>query len=776
MKNSVKNPRPVTYKRIGAPKEASKIMSLIKSSSGIAAAIGFFLSRAAFLSSMAPLSMAWYAVCGVLDKSSIVAVGCLLGTFFAPIGMMKIKYISAIFVCWVIKKYFFEKKEESVVLSCGVSATVLLFCGLLFETVKGFAPLDIILCFVESSVLWLGGIVFSKAADIVKRRGKVLSDDESIAAAILLGASIAGTSGISLFGLKLSNVVSMYIILFCAYRGGVSISGAVGAALGIIAGLCHGDAPALTGVFAFVGLISGVMNSFGKWGVCLSALFSNALFAAYYSSSSVIFINVIEIIIASAAFFATPDSAMDFLQRYSMKTRSFDSAPLINLKVNSLTNDAFFKIHNLLGGVRAAFTVHGESESKAALPAVLCDRVCSRVCDRCNLRRYCWSRNFNATSRMISRLCAAVVGGMDGDIKSIVSGKCIRSESLVTCAYEIFEIAGREAAEKAKTAGCIQTAFASWDAADEILNRTEKSAVYENGGYESLSGEITENVSDVLGLPCCASAVTNHRGMPEVSVLTEKEFSFDASDIISDVVRVPMYLAGEEYGENGCVTKFLPEEKFCFEIATVSMDNCQKSVSGDCETHFLSNDGYLYCAICDGMGSGTAAAQDSKKTAEIFEKLAGSGMEMTEIAKIINAGIITSWGDERCVSADFLKIDMFSGDCELIKLGGASTTAKIDGAVSVFENPQVPMGILNYENVESKLFFIQDEAYIVLMTDGVPDSRGDRCTGEEFVKNIVEACGEMTAKNLADTVLMSSVTGGRPKDDMLVTVLKLYKK
>ena len=776
MKNTVKNPRPATYKRAVAPKETSKLMSVLKSNSGFAAAIGLFLSRAAFLGSMAPLGLAWYAVCGALDKSSIVAAGCLLGAFFAPVGIVKIKYICATFVFWVINKYAMTNKKESPAVFCTTAAGVLLVCGLLFEFIKGFSALDIILCFTESAILWLCGIIFSKAADVMQRRGKVLSDDESIAAAILLGAAIAGTSGISLFGLRLSNAVSMYIILFCAYRGGVSISGAVGAALGLIAGLCHGDAPALTGVFAFVGLVSGVMNIFGKWGVCLSALFSNALFAAYYSSSSIIFINVLEVIIASAAFFASPDSAMDFLQRYSIKTRSFDSAPLINLKINSLTNEAFTKIHSLLSGVREAFTACGISETRAALPAVLCDRVCSRVCDRCNLRRYCWGRNFSATSRMVTKLCTAVSSGMDGEVRSIVGGKCIRSENLVNCAYEIFDIASREVAEKEKARLCIETAFDGWERAMNILDRTEETVCSDSSGFETVSGEITRNICDALGKPCCASAVTNFRGMPEVSVLTEKEFAFDPSDIISDAVGVSMYLVSEQPSPDGCITKFLPEETFCFETATVCMDNCKKNTSGDHETHFVTEEGYLYCVICDGMGSGADAAKDSEKTVEVFKKLAGSGMDMREIAKIINAGIITSWGDERCVSADFLKVDLFSGDCELVKLGAAATVAKLDGIGTLFENTQVPMGILNYENIDSKLFFVKNDAYIVLMTDGVPDSRGDRSCGEAFVKNVVEACGEMGAKELADTVLMSSVTGGNPKDDMLVTVIKLYRR
>ena len=163
MKNSVKNSNPVTYKRIIASQDTPQIISLLKSSVGFAATVGFFLSRTAFFGTMAPLGIAWYAVCGALDKSSLVAAGCLLGAFFSPVGMSKIKYAVALFVFWVIKKYVLSKKPEHLPVSCGVASATLLVCGLLFETVRGFAALDIILCFVESAIVWLCGIIFSKA-------------------------------------------------------------------------------------------------------------------------------------------------------------------------------------------------------------------------------------------------------------------------------------------------------------------------------------------------------------------------------------------------------------------------------------------------------------------------------------------------------------------------------------------------------------------------------------------------------------------------------------
>ena len=60
-----------------------------------------------------------------------------------------------------------------------------------------------------------------------------------------------------------------------------------------------------------------------------------------------------------------------------------------------------------------------------------------------------------------------------------------------------------------------------------------------------------------------------------------------------------------------------------------------------------------------------------------------------------------------------------------------------------------------------------------MMTDGVPDNRGDRKLGEDFVKKIIEMNGNGASEEIANSVLMNSVTGGRPKDDMLVMCTKI---
>ena len=135
------------------------------------------------------------------------------------------------------------------------------------------------ICIFESAAVWGMCILFAKSKNVILRKGQVFSEDESIAIAIMTGTALAGLQGAEVFGIKLANILSMYIILFSAYKGGIAISGAVGAALGIIAGMSQGDAPALVGVYAFVGLIAGITNLFGKVGVVAAAVVSNAVFA-----------------------------------------------------------------------------------------------------------------------------------------------------------------------------------------------------------------------------------------------------------------------------------------------------------------------------------------------------------------------------------------------------------------------------------------------------------------------------------------------------------------
>ena len=63
-----------------------------------------------------------------------------------------------------------------------------------------------------------------------------------------------------------------------------------------------------------------------------------------------------------------------------------------------------------------------------------------------------------------------------------------------------------------------------------------------------------------------------------------------------------------------------------------------------------------------------------------------------------------------------------------------------------------------------------------MMTDGVCDNTGDRTKGEECVAGILQLMDVSSGKEVSDTIMMSAVAEGIPKDDMTVTAIKISGK
>ena len=123
------------------------------------------------------------------------------------------------------------------------------------------------------------------------------------------------------------------------------------------------------------------------------------------------------------------------------------------------------------------------------------------------------------------------------------------------------------------------------------------------------------------------------------------------------------------------------------------------------------------------------------------------------------------------------KIFRFSyGKCDFIKAGAVASLVKSDGRVDFIRENSMPLGVLEIESLPVRTVFLEKDTYIVMMTDGVCDNIGDRKRGEECVAGILQLMEVSSGKEVSDSIMMSAVAEGIPKDDMTVTAIKISGK
>ncbi len=757
-----------TYKRVSVKNNREDIFSEMLHNGSFAAAIAaMMISRGCMLSVMAPLGLAWFAACG---GGMPIFVGCVIGTIFMGMGAVKIKYL--VMLC-IYRLYLnVSKKEHTTVFNASVMALTAFGVSLIVNIFRGNYIYDIVMSIFEALTVWAAVSIFDGAASVIKRGGQVINDEETISLAIMAGAAVSGLQGISIFMIKPANILSMYIILFTAYKGGVGVSGAAGAALGIITAMSQGDTPALTGVYAFVGLTAGVINMFGKIGVVLAAVFANSVFSAYYSSSTLVLINAAEIAAAGIAFYFTPESFLCFIEKMTIKMPPYNIARGYMLRMKLQADEAFSEIKTALCGMARAFDITSEEEKNAG---IICERASARVCEKCNLKKYCWNKNFSGTAGMFKKIIELIREGRENESIEIISGRCVKGELLYANIIDLCAIVSREEALENKSRKYMGGAIKQWDKLIAKVEQRRSKIRCPEKGCEMSAVAINRALGLMGIMKNDVDVFKNSNGLYSVIIKSDKEIMFDVTLPVEDVLSRAMSVISEEHTAEGYITVLGETPFYEAEIGIMTMDKPGTEVSGDSCESFSLNNGMLYCVLSDGMGSGTAASKESRNITDIFKNLICGGFSMEEAAEIINLGMINKKGEESCASFDAVSVNLYSGAVTMIKAGAAATVIK-SGETKIIRHNSLPLGILDIDKFSVSYDEISGESYIVMMTDGVPDNKDDRESGEEFVRNIVDVSENLSAQNLADNIIVSSVADKMPKDDMMTVVIKIYPR
>lgn len=765
----------VTYTR--KPKKSGKVVlsELFSDNMGLIFIAGIMISRVTALGAMAPFGLAWYAANIWADKHYLLLSATLLGTLLMARKTAIISHIFAILLLFMLKKCLPNAKWKSPAFVSGMCALCTAFTGMLSAMFSGIFYFSAITAITES--LATGGIclVFNKASEVIHREWKIVSDEESVSIAILAGCTIAGLQGIDFWGIKPANVLSMYIILFTAYKGGIGISGSVGAALGIIAGISQGDAPALTGVYGFMGLVSGIMNIFGKVGVVISAAFANSIFAGFYNSSTLVLVNFIEIMIAGLLFFFTPEKTLDYFEKYTMRSPVYDAAGGYVMRLKGSVGEALASLKNSATAISEAYapspSTTGDDEQK-----LIKDRLVARVCDGCSLNKYCWNRNIKGSNLMFEKISADCVKENFDDMATHITGRCVRGETLIDTAREICGILKREKIIKTRVDQYAKNFADGWSDFLEIIKAKEEKIINITPNYASFESQFCRELA-ARGIKSPEiSMIMNDCGRFEISLRTAKEILFDIIPIAEKVTSRKMCISDEYKSKNGFVLKLQEKLKFDYDVSIISMNKHGSDTSGDCVEWFVSPEGIFYCLLCDGMGSGEIAHEDSAETIRLFKTLVLSGFQPQSAVKIINSGMINSDRGERCVSFDCACIDLFTGKADFIKAGAVASIIKAEKKVTLVRETSIPLGVLDIDRVPYQTMFLSGDSYIVMMSDGVTDNIGDRKKGEKCIKNLLELMEITSGRDASDNIMMSAVAEGVPKDDMMVCAIKISGK
>ena len=198
-----------------------------------------------------------------------------------------------------------------------------------------------------------------------------------------------------------------------------------------------------------------------------------------------------------------------------------------------------------------------------------------------------------------------------------------------------------------------------------------------------------------------------------------------------------------------------------------------------------SGDNYSFCergscqvmfSLCDGLGSGAVAGQESRRIVELLEALLEAGFAPRSAFKLVNTVLLLAGGEQHPAALDAGCIDLYTGALEVFKLGAAPTFVMGEEGIQVLKAGQVPAGALGQAEPVLLSQKLWDGDRLVMVTDGVLDALPGE-DKEQVMGQFLESLEEMPPQDMAERILefaLSFVPGAR--DDMTVLTAQVWKR
>ena len=278
------------------------------------------------------------------------------------------------------------------------------------------------------------------------------------------------------------------------------------------------------------------------------------------------------------------------------------------------------------------------------------------------------------------------------------------------------------------------------------------------------------NVKFFEVIPCNSSSI-----LLSVTVKTEKTPE-EAESTIALIVRnisgaklrcVERIVMSPSY----YVLKFKNIKKIKIRTYSAAAIKDGSEVSGDNFAYAGRADKY-YMVLCDGIGSGEEASNESNGTVDLMSRFLYSDFTEEQILRTLNSVLLIKLGDERYVTFDFTIIDYGTKEIRLYKAGAAPSYILSGKNVDKISGKSLPMGILDNFEYSSFKKKINIGDMVVMVTDGIIDSIS--LDPKKSLDKYLEYLAGKDPQTVANSILSYALRGQKEIiDDMTVLVTKI---
>lgn len=775
--------------------------------------LSFMISAVGMGQDVSPLSIAIVGAClsgGV--PAIVVVISGLLGNIIGVGTIGALNYILIILMLLILMfikppKENDEYKNERLQISKHIFFSVIfvMFAKMVITKIT-IGDLLLHITLAVFSVIFYKIFVNSLTVIQEFNEKNAFSIEEVIGASLLVSIAVASLGDFSLFGFSVRNILSVFLVLLLGWKNGVLIGTTAGVTIGVTLGIIVQTDPLFIAIYALSGMISGILNKFGKIGVIVGFCVGNGIIFYISKGDSNSYILIKEVLIAAIGLLAVPKWAgidvedlkpkEDYLPVYAnnrlnpsreavnqlnvvsetIKDIAETYEPILNKTQEELKNknkQTFItELLNNLDGLEENILY----EDLTNVEGKILDEVFTEVVEKQELTEEDLIKIF---AKFDNYIITKESKETKKDINQIV--KAINYAYKTSKADFIWEEKVKES-KKNVQAQLDGVSKAISSIAVKIEKETQKDNLYIMQKKKIIS------LLEIKGILVDEISITEKDKRTFIEIyLKEESKTIENKDL--EIIRQTLekvLLQKLMFNEvrNKKLNKmkkrafcYMSEDKYILQIGQSSKTKTDSSVSGDMCTATRLGDGKMLIAISDGMGSGPEARKSSQIAIKMLERLLMSGFDKNTSIDLINTTIMNA-NEEIFATLDIMIIDLFNGKVEFIKNGACPTYVKNGKSVQIVKSLSLPAGILKDINLTTYDKDIENQDIYVICSDGILDANVEYKNKELWLKYLLEDIETTSVQKIADLILNEAVDNnyGISKDDMSLMVCKLTLK
>ena len=768
--------------------------------------ISFFISMVGFNDELNPFAVSMLgAFCSLNIPVGILVLLCAIGTYlkFGLVSMIIYVMTAIIFISTIMvakpKKFVGTDENEKMRL-----AKYLIISAVITQGLK-LCVTDMLVYNVLQSILYVGAVyifykIFVNSIGVIKNYGvkKVFSTEELIGTSLLLSIAIAALGDINIYGISICNVLCIFIIMVMGWKSGMLVGATLGVVEGVTIGLIFNSEPILIAIYAFSGLLAGLLSKFGKIGVIIGFILGNIILTYVSNGNTVAIIHLREIFIASLGLILMPKKLELKLNDIMGDRQLFQYNKERLLEESKDTIDKLNSFSNTLNEIAKSYNDEESNEIHEKL-------------EKENLKAFIDEVLINIESAKDNLIYEDIVNTKNNILKDIYLELCKKDELDIYDLVKIFEknnnyIIGLEENPKLKNDMEVILKVINYTYQISKMNfiwkqkiiQNRKSVSNELNGVSKVINTIAEDIDkkfdkkyDDIETEIRLILKTRNIKLKNIKIKKEKNKKYNIylylsnndSDnktliekILSDTLKQEIkYEKTKEIDKKNIMQKFSTKDKYMLQMGMSKITKSNNKISGDSYIKSKLEDGKYLVAVSDGMGSGKEAKKSSELALKMLEKLLEEGFDKDASINLINTTINLNNNEEIFATLDIAILDLFEGNIECIKNAACPTFIKSGKEVSEINSVGLPAGIL--ENIDFVVYEkdIKENDIIIMCSDGLLDSKLD---DNNWLKKVLENMETTNVQRIADILISEAKDNsmGIAKDDMTVLVLRIVKK